>query len=63
MTIEKMAETLGVNFYDLQPLILEREQSARKEVTDWIDYLIIGVYGVEWEHRLDGDRKGDGNGM
>ena len=46
MSIEKIAEELGVNFYDLHPLITVREdwlierakQEGRKEVVDYFFY-------------------------
>ena len=41
MSIERIAKKLGVNFYDLHPLITAREERARQEgrrkVVEWIE--------------------------
>lgn len=45
MSIEKIAEKLGVNFYDLHPLIIAREawltkkrrREGRREAIKWIE--------------------------
>lgn len=45
MSIERIAEKLGVNFYDLQPLIIAREvwltkkrrKEGRREVVKWLE--------------------------
>ncbi len=40
-TIERIAEELGVNFYDLHPLLSARDEfhikEGRREVVEWIE--------------------------
>jgi len=36
-TIERIAEELGVNFYDLHPYIVMRESRARREVVEFVE--------------------------
>ena len=36
-SIERIAEELGVNFYDLHPYIVMRESSARREVVEFVE--------------------------
>ena len=55
-TIERIAEELGVNFYDLHPYIVMRESRARREVVEFINDLITGIEGCKFEERLDGDK-------
>ena len=35
-SIERIAEELGINFYDLHPFILMREKEARREVVEFL---------------------------
>ena len=59
-SIERIAEELGVNFYDLCPLIQARDEwhlnQGRKEVVKWVEkqahqdcYLSIDFTSKEWQ--------------
>ena len=59
-TIERIAEELGVNFYDLHPYIVMRESRARREVVEFVEGNIpktlsnyVGFW-QRWQAKLEG---------
>ena len=47
-SIERIAEELGVNLYDLHPYILMREELARRKVVEFALNYMNDVWGYDY---------------